>query len=121
MKFAAFKKFRTLLGVDIVTQIQAYLYADLARLIDELSVGLSRLTLTENFQGFKVTVTIPTGTESEIRNEFRDGSVPSERIFLRGGAGSQDIVDGDSEWTDHFVYLKNTGASDATVTVLFLR
>lgn len=120
MKFSSFKEFRDAVLSDLPSVIK-YLSVDMTKIIRELQVGLTRLKFTDNFESFKTTVNIPAGAEVSIRNELRSGLVPTERIILRGGTGTEDVVDGDSTWNNNFVYLKNNGASTAIVTVLFLR
>ena len=103
MKFLEFKEFR-----GMANDVLSYLRFDLKKTLKELQTGLARLTLTDNFEAFSVEVTIGAGAELEIRNRLRSGKIPSQRIFVRGN--SKDIVDGDTEWNQNFVYLKNTGA-----------
>lgn len=120
MKFMAFKEFRGFLDSTAKDVIE-YLSKDLRKILRELQIGLTRLKFTDNFDAFKVEVTIPAGEELAIRNELRSGEIPTEKIILRGKSGAESVTDGDTEWTRNFVYLKNQGASDATVTVVFLR
>lgn len=87
------------------------------KILDELDVGLQSLTLDDNFAGFEVTVDIAAGAEAKIPNQLRK-RVPTRRIILRSNSAS--IVDGDTAWDEQFVYMKNTGASSATVTIHFL-
>ena len=89
-------------------------------MIRELGVGLTRLSFDDNFESFEVDVTIEATSELEIRNQLRD-AIPSKRVVIAGGTGAGDIVDGDTEWTTNFVYLKNTSASPVTATVLFFK
>lgn len=127
MKFPGFKEFRGNLKVsyasmaEILDDTVNYLSVDLTRILRELVNGLTKLNFSDNFQSFLVTVEIPATTEIAIPNDLRDGSIPSHKLILRGKSGAQDVVDGDAEWTQEFVYLKNTGASAVTVTVLFLK
>lgn len=120
MKFASFKEFRQAVA-NTLEDVVAYLNTDHTKMIRELNVGLSKMSLVDNFDSFVTTETIPAGTEVQIRNGLRNGQVPTYRIILRGDAGSVDVVDGDTAWNTNFVSLKNVGASPATVTVLFLR
>jgi hypothetical protein len=116
VKFSLLREIRdtgTLALSDIIT----FLTRDFGKTIRELDLGLTRLSFVDNFRAFKTTVTIPAGTELAIRNELRS-VIPSERIILRSNSSS--IVDGDTAWSLNFVYLKNTGGSQATITVVFL-
>lgn len=117
MKFTAFKEFKDLLGTDIES-VKRYLVKDLKVLLRELQGGLTKLSFEDNFKSFTTTVTIPASSELAIRNELRT-EIPTKRIIVRGGAGSQDVVDGDTTWNRNFVYLKNTTGSPVTLTVLF--
>jgi len=120
VKFASFKEFRQAIS-NTIEDVVAYLNTDHTKMIRELNVGLSKLSLLDNFDSFIATTTIAAGTEVQIRNGLRNGLVPSYRIILRGNAGSVDVVDGDTEWNTNYVTLKNVGAVSATLTVLFLR
>lgn len=117
MKFGAFKEFRNLPGDDA----NRYLQVDLTKSLRELANGLNKLSFLDNFECFITTVTIAATSELQIRNELRSGEVPRYRLILRGGSNSQHVVDGDATWTADYVYLKNTAASAATLTVAFLR
>lgn len=88
--------------------------SDLLDLID----GLHRLSLTENLEAFENEITIAAGTEVEIRNQL--STPPSGRLVVKH-TGDPGVVDGDTEWTNDFVYLKNVGSSAATVTVIFFK
>lgn len=117
MKFGAFKEFRNIL--NNIDEVINYLRVDLTKTLRELGLGLNRLKFTENFESFKVTVTIPATSELAIQNKLRSRDVPSERIVVR--SDSHEVVDGDTEWNQNFVYLKNTGSAAATLTVIFLK
>lgn len=114
MKFFAFKEFR-----GLASDMVAYLREDLKKTLKELQIGLTRLSFLDNFVSFEVEVTIPAGDELAIRNELRT-RIPDQRLIVRGNDNSPYIVDGDTEWTMDYVYLKNTGAGTATATVVFL-
>lgn len=116
MKFSSFKEFRYMTAATVM-EIAEYLRVDVTKTLRDLTVGLTRLRFTENFTAFKVDVTIPATSELAIRNQFRD-RVPTERLVVRGNSSA--IIDGDTEWNLNFVYLKNTAAVAATVTVIFL-
>ena len=120
MKFSSFKEFREYAGSNVDALYQ-FLSVDMTKTLRELAVGLTRLRFTDNFESFKTEVTIAAGTELAIRNEIRSGAIPTERIIVRSSQGIGDIADGDTEWNQNFVYLKNTGASDVTLTVIFLK
>ena len=118
MKFTAFKEFRLSRTVEAVAD---YLTADLVKFLREMQLGLTRLSFTDNFEAFSVEVTIPATTEVLIRNQLKSGQTPTQRIIVRGGVGSEQIVDGDTKWTTDFVSLQNLSGSEVTATVIFLR
>lgn len=87
--------------------------------LKDLEVGLKKLDFENNFSSFEVTVTIPATSELKIENTLRTGKIPSKRLIVRQTGGGA-IIDGTSAWTKDALYLYNTGASPATVTVIFL-
>lgn len=120
MKFIAFKEFRETIDVT-KDRIAEYLRIDLKKILRDLQTGLTKLSFEDNFVSFKKEVTIAASSELAIRNEFRDGTVPSQRIIIKGSTGAGSIVDGDTQWDQNFVYLKNTSGSTVTATVIFLK
>ena len=117
MKFSSFKEFRGA-ATDAVSQ---FLRVDITKTLRELAGGLTRLRFTDNFEAFEVEVTIPATSEVPIRNELKSKTIPTQRLIVRGGSGAENVVDGDTQWTRDFVYLQNTGGSEVTVTVVFLK
>ena len=117
MKFSKFREFR--LVTATLDSVIKYLTVDLVFSLRELYTGLSRLDLEENFNAFKVSVTVPASSELAIRNQIGP-DVPTGKIMLKDGSSSS-VVDGDTDWNANFVYLKNTSGSDVDVTVVFLR
>lgn len=117
MKFSSFKEYRD--EQADVDRVAKFLRIDLTKTLRELTNGLTKLSLSDNFEGFIEEVTVPASSELAIRNAMRNGVIPSYRVFIRGASST--IEDGDTEWTKDFVYLKNTDSSDKTVTVLFLK
>ena len=113
-KFSGFRKFR---AGSTLAEVVSYLQTGLALSFSELQSGLQFLSLSDNFESFEAVVTIPAMTEIPIPNKM--GLVPSKRLIVRSNSSS--IVDGDEAWTADFVYMKNTGASAATATIVFLR
>lgn len=91
----------------------------LPNLIRELSVGLNKLTLLDNFEGFKITLTIPPATVGSIRNQLK--FIPTERIILRQDKEAT-ISDSSTEWSTDFVYLENHHPTNTVkLTVFFTR
>ncbi len=99
-------------------QVVSYLQREHSSNINDLVILLKRLSFSDNFESFQETVIIPATAEVAIENKLR-GAIPTQRLFVR--SNSADVVDGDTEWTENFVYLKNLGASEATVTVVFIK
>lgn len=114
MKFLGLKIYR---GGDVLEDAIRYLTVDLANSLRDLTTGLGRLKLLDNFEGFEAQVSFSGAGEVAIRHNL--GFTPTQRIIVR--ATASDIVDGDSQWSNDFVYLKKTGAGTATATVIFLR
>lgn len=85
----------------------------------DLVDGLGKLEFTENFDAFLFEGTIAAGTESKIRNRITNG-IPSGRVVF-GHSGGGTLVDGPTVWDLNFVYIKNTGGTDAVVKILFFR
>lgn len=73
---------------------------------------------TDNISGEIATVEIPAGIELAIPHNLK--VTPKYRIILRN-TGEFNIGDGDTPWTDKTIYLKNSGASTATLSILILR
>ena len=126
MKFTSFREFRE--SLTTIDDVVAYLRTDLTSILRDLKKGLTRIDFNDNFSSFtKEVVDLPAGDTIKIRNQLREGKsflVPSSYIIVRRKEGAESIVDideGDEKWTAESVFLKNTGASSATFTVLFLR
>jgi len=114
MKFSGFKIFRSR---DTIEEVIRYLSVELANSLKDLSSGLNKLKLSDNFEGFEATFNFNGSDEQAFRHNA--GFIPSQRIILR--ATSFEICDGDTPWTKEYVYLKKTTAGSATATVIFLR
>lgn len=117
MRFSPFKEFKNWNYQESLKDVINYLTIDVKNILKELTTGLVNLRLTENFNAFTVTVTIPAGQEQSIRNQMRS-RIPTQRILVRGNSSS--IVDGDTEWNMNYLYMKNTGLTEATVTLIFM-
>jgi len=119
MKFPTFREYRPLKNLDPLVNIADYLGIHLLRNFKQLSLGLTKLSFADNFEGFSVELEVPAGQEVEITNRL--DRIPSQRFVVRGGSGAESVVDGDTAWTQEKLYMKNVGASQAVVTVLFLK
>ena len=117
MKFPTFRQFRKITGN--INDIFTYLEVDLQYVMKELATGLRRLSFNDNFEGWVQQVSIPAGTEIALQNRL-EAKIPNYKLILRGKAGAESVVDGDTEWNLEKVYLKNVGGSTVTVTVAFL-
>ncbi len=76
-------------------------------------LGITKDTDSDLIEG----VTIAASATEKIRHRLR--VVPKYRIILRQSGGGA-IIDG-SGWDANYVYLTNTGASTATITLLLLK
>lgn len=90
----------------------------LKNLVQNLSVGLSRLTLGDNLEGFITEVTIPATSVAQIRNEVN--WIPDYRVILKQ-SGQADISDSTTEWTKDYVYMENHSGSEVTLKIFFTR
>ena len=90
----------------------------LKQLIRELSAGLDKLTLEDNFEGFDTTVTISSGSESKIRNELK--FIPT-RYIITMQEGNGNLTKSSTVWTKDFLYMYNHGPDSVTATIRFLR
>lgn len=93
---------------------------DVGSVLRALSSGLRRLTFSENFDSWETTQTIASGAEAKIRNEFRDGHIPTG-FLVTFSRGENSLVAGTTTWTADFVYIKNVGAVSSTATIRFFR
>lgn len=103
-----------------------YIEVDLWSWLKDLSTSMLKINFKDNFQSFTVdNLTIPASTEVSIPNAFRTaypGTIPSGRIIIRQSLSSMAVLDGDTEWTDTHVYLKNADPVNAVkVSVLFFK
>ncbi len=119
MKLNSFKEFRQSQGLDGVVP---WLATELAGILRELRTGLPKITFLENFESFEVQdLAIPAASEVRIRNQSRS-FVPSRWIVTRKNEGGIYVCEGDQEWNENYLYLKNVHATEAAlITVLFLR
>lgn len=101
--------------------IEKYLEIDLWTWAREVTSAFGRINFTDNFQAFIVNnLSIPNGKEVSIPNQLPLGQIPTGRIITRQ-TGNANIIDGDSPWTQNFLYLKNPSANDAVISVLFFQ
>ena len=118
MIFPTFRYFRP--RNNSQEEAHKYLFVDLIQNFKQLTLGLTKLGFADNFAGWvENDLTIVAGEEVLVPNQI--GEPVSQRIILRGGDGSQNIVDGDELWTAAQVSLKNVGATTVTISVVFLK
>lgn len=92
---------------------------DISGLIRILLVGLSRLSLTDNFESFEVQdIEITSGSEITIQNKLT--YIPSKYIILRQ-KGNGLVTQSDKAWTFKDIYLFNNGPDNVTVSIIFMR
>lgn len=73
----------------------------------------------ENMQGQVIeNIAMPAGASVVIGHSLK--VTPKYRIILRQLGGGA-IIDGDTEWTDKLVSLKNDGGVDATISIFLIR
>lgn len=91
---------------------------DFKQLLRHLSAGLSKLSLSDNFEGFEITLVIPASSELKFRNQLN--FIPSKYIVLfQQGNGL--VTAGVSKWTSDFLYMKNWGLNEVTIKLYFMR
>ena len=91
---------------------------NLVDLAKKLTVGLTKLTIEDNMESFKVEdLDIVSGTEVTIGNKLT--FVPKQYIITsQVGNG---LVTKTNTWDIDSLYLTNNGSSDVTITVIFIR
>lgn len=110
MKFRGVKNLVLLAAQSAINEIQLAL--------QDLFVGINRLNFEDNFDSFTWTGPVEAGTEVTIPNKL--SSIPTKYLVVRNNFG-EPIGDGIKPWTSDFVYLKNYGGGNATITVVFMR
>ena len=104
---------------------------DLQDLIRKLSLGLTKLSIEDNIESFKVEdLTIASGATITIRNQLT--FVPKQYIITsqegnglitkdKGLTDPSDPATNTIEWDVNNLYLKNNGSNTVTLTVIFMR
>lgn len=87
-------------------------------LIDELNVGLSRLTFEDNFNAQIVEITLPANTEREVSHSLKVR--PKYKIVLKQ-RGNGVIEDSTKSWDDKRIWLVNNSGNEITATIAILR
>ena len=114
MRFFILKEFRG-------GSVEEYLRNSFTSVLRNLQTGLSQLDFLENFKSFQVeNLALASGVEVSTENRLGSGEIPRTRLIVKQDGGGA-IIDGDTAWTNDFVYLKNTGATAATATIIFFR
>jgi len=91
----------------------------LIELVEELASGLVNLNFEDNFKSFEAQgIEIKSGRVARITNDLK--TIPSKYVIVNQvGAG---IVTRSEEniWTTENVYIKNNGAEDVTIDIVFM-
>ena len=93
---------------------------DLVDLAKKLTAGLTKLSIEDNMESFKVeNIHIKAGTEVTIGNKLT--FVPSQYIITSQEGNA--LVTKTGTWDKSFLYLKNNSTNhiDVTITVIFMR
>ena len=99
---------------------------DIKELVNELTTGLNRLSLSDNFAGFeKKDLSINAGETARIHNELRD-AIPNKFIVVKQqGNGLLTIPSANKDktnvWNQKALFLKNNGTETVKITVIFMR
>ena len=95
---------------------------DIPTLVRDLSIGLHRLTLWENFEGFLWYGQILAGENLSILNKLVGSGgqklIPSSYMVLSCD-GPPTVCRGDDDWTDSYVSLKNRASTSPVVTLVY--
>lgn len=113
---AKFSGFKTLKVAKAIEEVIDYLTVGLAISLKELQTGLQKLSFDENFESQTLELTIPVGTTAFPHNL---GVIPSKRLIVRANGAT--IDDSDIPWTSTAIYLRNSGASAITATIILMR
>jgi hypothetical protein len=104
-----------------LSHVGKYLQLDLFEWLRNLGDGLLKLTLSDNFDSFKVeSLSIANGETAKISNGFKNrlrGVMPSQRIITRQ-SGNGHITDG--TWSEDFIEIINNGPDDTVVDIVYL-
>lgn len=98
--------------------------AELSQILKELSTGLNRLDLNENFISFQATVTIAAGATYRLRNELK--VIPSKMLVVDqtgNGLLTRGILYESVSVANNlnYLYILNNGAVSVTAKVLYLK
>lgn len=118
MIFSAFKEFRMDL-IRSLDDVKNYMNKEFSASLRELRAGLYKMRFDENFESFIETISIEAGQEVSIANRL--DQVPAWWVLLRTNEAGLSVCDGDAPWTRNAVFLKNTSANVAQVTVAFFK
>tara|TARA_Y100001938_G_C8064088_1_gene419088 strand:- start:502 stop:807 length:306 start_codon:yes stop_codon:yes gene_type:complete len=92
---------------------------DIKELIRELSHGLYKLSLEENMEAFKVEdLKIGANSEVQVKNKLK--FTPKQYIITSQQGGGL-ITKSDKDWKTGYLSLTNSGSTEATITVIFMR
>lgn len=90
-------------------------FSTMARLLNVFTTNIGLNNMGGELQD---NITIPAGTSIRIPHRLK--LTPKYRIITRQTNGGA-IIDGDDSWTDSYISLKNTGGTEAIISVLILK
>lgn len=102
------RKFRQYQAGDSVSD---YLNSPHRENLHDLYNVLKNLNFPDNFKSFVWEGSIAAGATEAIPNLLKP-FIPSSRIILR--SDRSEVCDSTTDWTQDFVYMRNTGATNAT-------
>ena len=90
------------------------------QLVQELMLGLNRLSFKDNFNSFEVRdKTIPAGSTATFVNTLK--SIPSQYIIVSQEGNSLVAKTKEKRWTTNTLHLKNYGTEDVIISVVFFK
>lgn len=91
---------------------------DLISLTRRLAVVLRTMDFINNFDSFETEISITAGAETRILNAL--DSIPTKYIIV-DQTGNGLVTRGNTDWNSNNLYLKNNGANDVTIKVIFFK
>jgi len=98
---------------------------NLEDLVDELGMGINRLSLVDNFAGFESKgLKIDAGSTARIKNNL--DFIPERYIIIKQMGNGLVTIPSPNEdktnvWDKDALFLKNNGTETVTITVVFMR
>ena len=96
----------------------SFVNKNVVSIFKDLANGLRKLSFSDNFTSFEITIDIPANTEKKIINKLT--TIPNYVII--DAKGNALVTRGDTSWDVNSVYLKNHDASNSsTVKAIFFK